>query len=431
MGKKYLFLLGSYLPYASANGVCVEKIALSLKNHDNDVFCLSMKRYDDASFEEIDGIKVYRINNLWHNRVFDWCDLHSDLFCVNLYRKATLWLWRFKRIALFFLWPLSSPIFAYNYYRKSKQICEDNKIDCVIAVYQPFESLFALYLLKKAFPALKSATYCLDCLSAGIFTSLFPKSFSISRMLFIERKCFESFDLMLVLNVQYGYYMTRYVEEKIVNKLCPVDVPFIIKKAEIGNLLFHQRNDAYALVFAGSINMPLTDPRYMLEVLSKIYNLPCVLHVYGKNNCLQYFESKIQNSNDNSLHIFMGGQVPHKKINDILLNANVLINIGSDNPRQIPSKIFEYMSFGKPIISFYKNEEEPSLPYLRKYPLSLIIKEDWDKLEENAIVISDFINDTREKRVPFSTVENLFPENTPGFTVQKLLLLVNSEKSNG
>lgn len=431
MSKKYLFLLGSYLPYASANGVCVEKIALLLKNHGNDVFCLSMKRYDDVNFEEIDEIKVYRINNLWHNQVLDWCDLHPNLFCVHLYRKIALWLWRFKRIILFFLYPLSSPIFAYKYYRKSKQICKDDKIDCVIAVYQPFESLFALYFLKKAFPALKSAVYCLDSLYAGFHTRLFPTSFSIRRMLFVESKCFESFDLILILNVQYGYYITRYPEVKFINKLCPVDIPLIIKKKENDNLLLQQRNDAYVLVFAGSINMPVRDPRYMLEVLSKIHKFPCNFYIYGKNNCLKYFESKIQSLSDNIFHIFMEGCVPHKKINDLLLNADILINIANNDPRQIPSKIFEYMSFGKPIISFYKNEEDPSLPYLKKYPLALIIKEDWNKLEENAADISDFIKDARMKSVSFSTVENLFSENTPEFTAKKLLFLVDGEKSDG
>ena len=61
-----------------------------------------------------------------------------------------------------------------------------------------------------------------------------------------------------------------------------------------------------------------------------------------------------------------------------MLEADVLINIGSSVDTMVPSKIFEYMATGKPIISFFRHDTEPSIHYLGHYPLTLLIKEDWD-----------------------------------------------------
>ena len=41
------------------------------------------------------------------------------------------------------------------------------------------------------------------------------------------------------------------------------------------------------------------------------------------------------------------------------------------------------MSIGKPKISIYHTDDEPSIPYLKKYPLALLIDERLS-VEENA-----------------------------------------------
>jgi hypothetical protein len=45
---------------------------------------------------------------------------------------------------------------------------------------------------------------------------------------------------------------------------------------------------------------------------------------------------------------------------------------------QIPGKIFEYMSTGKPILHFSKFSEDPAITYLKRYPKALIINE-WER----------------------------------------------------
>ena len=422
---RFLFLLGSYLPHASANGVCAEKIAQALITRGNELCCLAMARYEDPGYEEIDGVKVYRVKNLWHVRVLDWCDRHSTLPCIGILRSAALWSWRIRRLLFFFSWPLSAPLFAWNFYRRAKQICLDNQIDCVISVYQPFESLFALMLLKKYLPYVNAVSYFCDCLSGGVFPCILPSVFCKQMLRKWELHFFDVFDAMIVLKSHEQYYCRLYANTDTTRKIHVSDIPFI-RNALMEKLpICQEKHYIASLVYAGSINMPLTDPRYMLEIFTLMDKSCIKLDIYGRNNCGFLFEDKSERDLSGSLNIHSA--LPHNEILPLLLNADILLNLGSNNPRQIPSKIFEYMALGKPIISFYKYNEEPSIEYLNKYPLALLIKEDWNKIGDNAAIVETFIREKRGMRVPFSEVEALFPQNTPDYTAKLLIEICGGE----
>ena len=410
------------MPHASANGVCVAKIAQALIAQGHDVSCLAMARYDDPNYSEIDGVKVYRIKNLWHNRVCDWCDQHQSFRYANIVRQIALWSWRIRRLIAFPIWPLSAPLFALKFYRKAKQICLTEHVDCIVGVYQPFESLVTIALLKQAFPNLKSAIYFCDCLSGGVYTKIFPKVFSYAQLRRWEGYFFRCVDAIYILKSHKSYYISLLQNSNDINKIHVIDIPFITK-----NIIIDYTTKCLCqsmpvkFVYAGSINFPLTDPRYMIKIFEQISQKYIKVDIYGRNNCAEFFSTAI--NNNVSQVIFIHHALPHSDILQILANADILINLGSNNQRQIPSKIFEYMSLGKPIISFYNYDEEPSLPYLRQYPLALLIREDWDKVEENVDQMEKFIRENVGKYVPFETVKSLFPCNTPEYTARKLIEL--------
>ena len=57
----------------------------------------------------------------------------------------------------------------------------------------------------------------------------------------------------------------------------------------------------------------------------------------------------------------------------------------------MPSKIFEYIAMGKPIINFYFNEEDMCLPILEKYSLAVNIN--LNKTDDKTVkFIEEFIN---------------------------------------
>ena len=94
--------------------------------------------------------------------------------------------------------------------------------------------------------------------------------------------------------------------------------------------------------------------------------------------------------------------------------ADILVNIGNAVDNQMPSKIFEYISTGKPIINIYKSRECPTLKYLEKYPAALNIFEGDIKtgLAECAERVRTFCREHKGERVPAETIKELYAENT-------------------
>ena len=56
------------------------------------------------------------------------------------------------------------------------------------------------------------------------------------------------------------------------------------------------------------------------------------------------------------------------------MSANYLVNIGNKTPYQVPSKIIEYMSSGKPIINIEQCDFDTSSRVLQNYPLRYIFR---------------------------------------------------------
>ncbi len=416
------------MPYASANGVCVEKIARALVAQGHDVSCLAMTRYDDAGYSEIDGVKVYRIKNLWHMRLLDWCDTHASFLGVKFVHGFALWSWRIKRILLFPIWPLSAPLFAWKFYRQAKQICMSENIDCVVGVYQPFEWILASALLKQSNANLKVAAYFCDCFSGVVFPRILPKSLCYAQLKLWEHYFFDTIDALFVLKSHELYYLNLLGKSINVQKLHCVDIPFLEKVFTEPLKTTVQSKSNFMLVYTGNIFLPLTNPTYLLKLLEFIKGIQVNVHIYGRNNCSELLNHHA--SNNLKGRLFIHQALPHAEILHLLSESDVLINLGSNNPRQIPSKFFEYMSFGKPIISFYSYDEEPSLPYLRKYPLALLIEEDMNKIEYNARLVEEFIQKNVDKSVPFNTVKSLFPNNTPEYTAELLMKLCNKKAND-
>ena len=94
--------------------------------------------------------------------------------------------------------------------------------------------------------------------------------------------------------------------------------------------------------------------------------------------------------------------------------TDVLVNIGNAVDNQMPSKIFEYISTGKPVVNIYKSPECPALKYLERYPLALnLFEEDVTKRpEENAEKVRTFCLAHRGERVSQEEILQLFAANT-------------------
>ena len=173
-------------------------------------------------------------------------------------------------------------------------------------------------------------------------------------------------------------------------------------------------SDKTHCVFLGTLYPDIRPPEKIVSVISKMSNSSIVFDFYGNNQEL------IVNAKDFSSalnHIVLHGMVPSDEAQDIRNCADILLNIDNTCSNQVPSKIFEYISTGKPIINFYFNHDSCVLKYLSEYPLSLNICVN-DDFSKSAEMIDLFINSLNGDVVPFSMIEEIYYKNTPGYVAK-------------
>ena len=95
--------------------------------------------------------------------------------------------------------------------------------------------------------------------------------------------------------------------------------------------------------------------------------------------------------------------------------SDILLSIGNMDPNLIPSKLFKYMSIGKPIIHLKRGERDSCLPYLARYPLALVLDEGKSGA---ALAIKEFIRCLPKKNGLEISLGELFPMAYPAYTVR-------------
>ena len=107
--------------------------------------------------------------------------------------------------------------------------------------------------------------------------------------------------------------------------------------------------------------------------------------------------------------------ISHDDVLEKIYNADVLLSIGNKESPMVPSKIYEYMSTGKPIIHFYFYDGDPCIEPLKRYGNALLIKDN-DKLSKDKIF--EFLKNF--KQLECKDIEKMFLTSTPKYTVDLL-----------
>lgn len=106
----------------------------------------------------------------------------------------------------------------------------------------------------------------------------------------------------------------------------------------------------------------------------------------------------------------------HDECMKMINKADILINLGNQEINQMPSKIWEYLSFGKPIVHFSSVENDPVTKLLRRYPLSLIIN---NSDNSNVERFNSFCKLNAKGSMRYNDVARLYTEYTTSAVKEK------------
>ena len=118
--------------------------------------------------------------------------------------------------------------------------------------------------------------------------------------------------------------------------------------------------------------------------------------------------------------------VSKEKINKFMEDTNILISIGNTDVSQTPSKIFEYIGLNKPIVHFYKKNNDPVISILNEYEKGISISQDYSELESSIVEMNEFIKKVKVNSFDKKSISNLY-EATPEYYGEVINSLIDDK----
>ena len=300
---------------------------------------------------------------------------------------------------------------------RATDIINSTKIDCVIAVYYPLETTITLSILKRNFDYITGINYELDSGIDGVQTTKRLTNYFKKNYISFMQKVYKKLDYCVAMKTHYDithFYFHDYVE--VVESDLPMLLPKKIKK--VG-----KKDKKLLFVYMGLLDIQYRSPIFMLDLFAQLKRIDYELHVFSKGNCDEILLKYLKTNN----HLHIHDYIDYKKVDGILEESDFLISIGNINSRSLPSKIIQYISFGKPIIHFKSQSYDISELYLMNYDNSIVIDSNNDLLE-NVDIVKKFIKNNAGKVIDFCDSEKNFYENVPSFSSNLICSLLNKPK---
>ena len=382
----------------SANGICAQSVMREMVSRGHTVYCLTNCEkhggLDKAiRYRFVRPRLVYRLLNATNNRKI----VKTIGFLLN----------KVKLAVSYPIWPLISPLYAHRIYRAAKAICREVRIDMVIPIYTQIDTLIAAYRIKRKIPDIRYIPYFLDSLSGGYGPKCFSKKWVIRRGIKWEERLLPSADKIVMMESSRSHYEKYCAEKSYFQKIIFLDLPLISQpKTSIAS---KSASDIIELLYVGSIPAHIRNPEPFLKVFHLTKNERYRLSIVGKSTCGEVL-SKYAACDP---RIVLFDPISHDEAMKRVANAAVLVNLGNNIKEMTPSKIFEYMSYGKPIVSTMPISDEPSAPYLRHYPLSYLMEYKGIDYEAEVVKLEKWIDGNVGRRIDFSLIETMFSKNTP------------------
>lgn len=391
---KILCLVDKFYPDSSANTVCCENIAecFKLRGHQVDIATIKWD-VNDKTYDVYNGSNIIKLDTYWidilkkkgkkYNATrwsdFPWffrkfnslvqkikhfyrtsCDYFNNLDCIN-----------------------------YNHVLETIQKI-NNHYDILITIARPFtfqiigKELMERNLADKWYPLF---------LDAFVYNKTLKKSKIKFRKKLTEKILKNATHVFMVEGIK-GENLKNGFNPDYHNKTTEIYLPMLKEIKILENK--KKKSDNIILLYAGIFYHDIRNPESMLNVLSKL----------DKNCEIKLFCSDCEDIIENKKALFKecklttNGLIPHDVCLQEISNADILINLGNSISNQMPSKILEYISFGKPIVNFYFTEEDMCLPILKKYPLSININLN-NYNDEDIKKLKDFVRKNKGIRLSF------------------------------
>lgn len=396
--KRILIAVGDIYPIPSANGICVKIIAEELIKRGYDVHCIANGYDRCGTVKEVDGVTIHFIKTpfLWKLKE---SAMNETRYPLKLFCKAVWKTLVYLRLPLYLMaFPAESKMHRNRFTQAISKILKEYNVSAVVGVNKPIEAIWGTYLAAKK-NNVPMISYFLDPLAGGIENHIVGKQKSLKRAVSVEKAILDYSTKAIFMEENKSNLFRRFGHDYD-NKISFLGAPLL--KDNFAKRHNQSIVGKKTILYAGAVGKEMRNPRYIMECFNYIKNARLIMYI--SNDC-KWIEEFCNTNTE------IRGRIPHDKMMEKMKSADALLNIGNSDPLFAPSKIIEYVGFGKPIISTYRIAEDTSIQYLDNYPASLCIDERTVSVENAAGEIEKFIEESRT--FDFKDIEHFFWKNKP------------------
>lgn len=408
--KKLLVYSYFFFPEENANTNVLMPLLEELKKKYTVEIYTSRFSTDLPQKDEHQGMTIYRkkiVSGRIIRRIMGIYDLKQDQI-FGFGKSIKKWIWRcFHKVIT--RTELEKLLWEYPVQRYLLQRMKKGKYDALITVSAPIITQYeVLDVARKGFLKkrhIKWFPYFTDPHATFIghreqFDDLIQREMDIYMLadkVFVTRELYENNKEQML-----GKYLYKTISVDYAN-LRPVPNTFSIDYLEHGKI---------NCVYTGSLfSIHVRNPEYfykVAQVCSDDFRFHIVCYVADDAN-LELRKKYI----DGNPKIIWHDRATMAECQSLMCQANVLINFGNLCTNQTPSKVFDYISTGKPIVNFCSLENDTAKRYLKHYPLHLNIfcKNEFDL--KDTTLFEQFCVTNKDTMLPFEEVQEKYKNFTP------------------
>ena len=172
--------------------------------------------------------------------------------------------------------------------------------------------------------------------------------------------------------------------------------------------------------FCGSLYPGLREPNFALALFAALNDPELTLTMAGRGWKSFSAATKAAGQVLGS-RLVLPGPLPPAEAAALEQDADVLLNLGNTRDEQMPSKIFAFLGSGKPILHLAASDTDPTLPYLARYPLALVLYAKDGVTPGVTARLNRWLHEVRGRQLPFAETAQLYPEFTPEKVAEEFL----------
>lgn len=416
---RILVLTDKYYPKPYANAVCAQALIEEFNRNKIDVTVLA---YEDCGIEKINKWEenpIIYVKPDLRQRLFYLADNLGNCKKAKIVRRFAKFLNRSRKIFLVPWQPMYSFSMPHKIYKTIAKYYSGIQFDAIVSVLNPFELSIAACKFKEKYPSVPVVVYAVDTLRNDYIKG----DFAFANGFYWEKKILEKCSAYFYMKARRKEFEPkRYDSYR--EKLIEVDLPRLeIKDVEkIPDYDFDRNYENW--VYAGSIGGVHYDYREMLSVFEKISSKrKCILHMYIRGAEAEKIKALAERKR---LPIIIHGYVDQKTLNSVMASCDILVTLKSSN--HISAKIFECISYLKPIVHFSGIEDDPNAKYYTRSSAYKVVKLYNTNIEKEIIELEDYLNEIGKIKICKKDVEKMYYESTPEYSARLILDKIKERK---